>query len=289
MIRESDYRPASGGLMVLLVFAMLVLAVAVLIGGIATRTGGLVVVGAFGIVLTLFLTNGFLIVQPNRAAVLVFFGKYSGSVKKNGFFWVNPFIVKQKVSLRARNLNGDKLKVNDRAGNPIEIAAVVVWQVSNTAQALFDVDDYIEYVKTQSESAVRHLATSYPYDTGESSTEASLRGNIEEVSSQLERELTDRLGRAGVEVIEARLSHLAYAPEIAGAMLQRQQADAIIAARAKIVDGAVGMVEDALKHLGERGIVELDDERKAHMVMNLLVVLCGHSDAQPVLNAGSMY
>jgi len=289
MSQESAYRPASGGLMVLLVIAMLLLAIAVLIGGIVARTGGMVILGALGVVLTLFLTNGFLIVQPNQAAVLVFFGKYSGSVKKNGFFWVNPFIVKHKVSLRARNLNGDKLKVNDRAGNPIEIAAVVVWQVSNTAQAQFDVDDYIEYVKTQSESAVRHLATSYPYDTGESSGEASLRGNIEEVSEQLEQELADRLGRAGVEVVEARLSHLAYAPEIAGAMLQRQQADAIIAARAKIVDGAVGMVEDALKHLGERGIVELDDERKAHMVMNLLVVLCGHSDAQPVLNAGSMY
>jgi regulator of protease activity HflC (stomatin/prohibitin superfamily) len=289
MSQESVYRPASGGLMVLLVFALFLLAVAVLIGGIATRTGGLVVLGALGIVLTLFLTNGFLIVQPNQAAVLVFFGKYSGSVKNNGFFWVNPLIAKHKISLRARNLNGDKLKVNDRAGNPIEIAAVVVWQVANTAQAQFDVDDYVEYVKTQSESAVRHLATSYPYDTSGDTEEPSLRGDIDTVSVQLERELAERLGRAGVEVMEARLSHLAYAPEIAGAMLQRQQADAIIAARAKIVDGAVGMVEDALKHLGDRGIVELDDERKAHMVMNLLVVLCGHQDAQPVLNTGSMY
>jgi regulator of protease activity HflC (stomatin/prohibitin superfamily) len=221
--------------------------------------------------------------------VLVFFGKYTGSVKKNGFYWVNPFTVRRRISLRARNLNGDKLKVNDRAGNPIEIAAVVVWEVRNTAEALFDVDDYAGYVTTQSESAVRHLATSYRYDTGDASDEPSLRGDIDTVSEQLEHELAERLGRAGVKVIEARLSHLAYAPEIAGAMLQRQQADAIIAARAKIVDGAVGMVEDALRHLSERGVVDLDDERKANMVSNLLVVLCGHQDAQPVLNAGSLY
>jgi regulator of protease activity HflC (stomatin/prohibitin superfamily) len=245
--------------------------------------------GAVGIVLGILLSLGFFIVQPNQAAVLVFFGAYAGSVKSNGFFWVNPFTVKKKISLRARNLNGQKLKVNDRAGNPIEIAAVVVWQVENTAQATFDVDDYEGYVTTQSESAVRHLATSYRYDTPDDSTEPSLRGAIDVVSAQLERELADRLARAGVKVVEARLSHLAYAPEIAGAMLQRQQADAIIAARAKIVEGAVSMVEDALRRLGERHVVELDDERKAHMVSNLLVVLCGHADTQPVVNAGTLY
>ncbi|MCA9752734.1 MAG: SPFH domain-containing protein [Gemmatimonadetes bacterium] len=289
MTRETVSKPASGGLMVVLLFALLALSVALVIGGGSSGSPPIIVAGVLGILLTVLLVNGFLVVQPNQAAALIFFGKYVGSVKTNGFFWVNPFMVKKKVSLRARNLNGERLKVNDRAGNPIEIAAVVVWQVQNTAQCLFDVDDYVEYVKTQSESAVRHLATSYPYDSADAEGEHSLRGDIEVVSGQLERELAERLSRAGVDVLEARLSHLAYAPEIAGAMLQRQQADAIIAARAKIVDGAVGMVEDALNHLGQRQIVELDDERKAQMVMNLLVVLCGHADAQPVLNAGSMY
>jgi regulator of protease activity HflC (stomatin/prohibitin superfamily) len=263
---------------------------ALLIGG-ANRDMPLeILAGVLVLMLAAVLAIGFFIVQPNQATVLIFFGRYVGSVKQNGFYWVNPFTLKRRISLRARNMNGEKLKVNDRAGNPIEIAAVVVWEVRNTFEAMFDVEDYEGYVKIQSESAVRHLATSYPYDnSGENENEPSLRGDIDNVSAQLERELGERLGRAGVKVIEARLSHLAYAPEIAGAMLQRQQADAIIAARAKIVDGAVGMVEDALRHLSERNVVELDGERRAAMVSNLLVVLCGHQDAQPVINAGSLY
>jgi regulator of protease activity HflC (stomatin/prohibitin superfamily) len=275
-------------MMLILILALFALSLFMLIGGAADGALGPILLGVAGIVISVVLSIGFFIVNPNEAAVLVFFGRYTGSVKRNGFFWVNPFTVKTKISLRARNLNGEKLKVNDQAGNPIEIAAVVVWEVESTAQARFDVDDYEEYVQTQSESAVRHLATSYPYDSREDG-EPSLRGDIEGVSEQLEKELGDRLGRAGVRVIEARLSHLAYAPEIAGAMLQRQQADAIIAARAKIVEGAVGMVEHALEDLSRHEVVQLDEERKATMVSNLLVVLCSHQEAQPVVNAGSLF
>jgi regulator of protease activity HflC (stomatin/prohibitin superfamily) len=287
MTPETVRKPAAGGLMLLLVVVLFVFSIVTLITGAVAGIAPTVIAGVVLLLLSILLTAGFFIVHPNQAAVLIFFGRYVGSVKTNGFWWVNPFTVRRKISLRARNLNGDRLKVNDKAGNPIEIAAVVVWEVSNTAEAMFDVDNYEEYVKTQSESAVRHLATSYPYDSDE--RELSLRGNIETVSEKLEGELAQRLGRAGVHVIEARLSHLAYAPEIAGAMLRRQQADAIIAARFKIVEGAVSMVENALQALGERKIVELDDERKAAMVSNLLVVLCGQEDAQPVVNAGSLY
>lgn len=288
-MKEVIRKPAPGGLMVVLELVLLGCALALIISGASARMGAPVVAGVITLLLVMFLAVGFFIVAPNQAAVLIFFGKYVGSVKTNGFYWVNPFTLKKMISLRARNLNGDKLKVNDRAGNPIEIAAVLVWEVRNTAEAMFDVDDYEGYVQTQSESALRHLATSYPYDVADGVEEPSLRGDIDTVSAQLERELMDRLSRAGVHVIEARLSHLAYAPEIAGAMLQRQQADAIIAARAKIVEGAVGMVEDALRHLNERGVIDLDPERKANMVSNLLVVLCGQHDAQPILNAGSLY
>ena len=288
MTREQVRQPAAGGMMLVLLIALFILSFFFLVGGIGREAAAPILLGVFGILLTAVLSIGFLVVPPNHAAVLVFFGRYTGSVKKNGFWWVNPFTLKRRISLRARNLNGQKLKVNDQAGNPIEIAAVVVWEVANTAQAEFDVDDYEEYVETQSESAVRHLATSYPYDSRDES-EPSLRGDIDRVSEQLEKELTDRLGRAGVRVVEARLSHLAYAPEIAGAMLQRQQADAIIAARAKIVEGAVGMVTQALTDLSRQNVVHLDDERKAAMVSNLLVVLCGHQDAQPIVNAGSLY
>jgi regulator of protease activity HflC (stomatin/prohibitin superfamily) len=226
-------------------------------------------------------------VLPNQATVLLFFGKYTGSVKRNGFWWVNPFTVRKKISLRARNLNGDRLKVNDKSGNPIEIAAVVVWEIANTAEAMFDVDDYEGYVTTQSESAVRHLATKYPYDSEDDTL--SLRGDIDTVSGKLEEELAERLGRAGVRVVEARLSHLAYAQEIAAAMLQRQQAGAIIAARKLIVEGAVGMVEDAIEKLNAHDVVELDAERKATLTGNLLVVLCGQQNVQPVLNTGGLY
>jgi regulator of protease activity HflC (stomatin/prohibitin superfamily) len=263
------------------------IALFLVIGGARTDHAPTAFAGVFVLLFGVFLAAGLFVVQPNQAAVLVFFGKYVGSVKTNGFWWVNPFTVRKKISLRARNLNGDRLKVNDKAGNPIEIAAVVVWEVNNTAEAMFDVDDYEGYVTTQSESAVRHLATKYPYDSEDDTL--SLRGDIDTVSGKLEEELAERLGRAGVRVVEARLSHLAYAQEIAGAMLRRQQADAIIAARFKIVEGAVGMVENALDALGSRGIVELDDERRAAMVSNLMVVLCGQEEAHPIINAGSLY
>lgn len=242
----------------------------------------------FAIVIWSILLGGFFTLQPNQSAVLLLFGAYEGTTRRTGFHWANPLIRKQKLSLRAHNLNGERLKVNDKRGNPIEIAAVVVWRVVNTAQASFDVEDYIEYVTVQSESAVRHLATKYAYDTFEDD-ERSLRGDIDEVSKDLQDELSERLGKAGVEVDEARLSHLAYAQEIAGAMLQRQQADAIVAARQRIVEGAVGMVEMALENLERHQTVDLDEERKASMISNLLVVLCGDKAAHPVVNAGSLY
>ena len=247
-----------------------------------------IVLWSLGLVVAIVLTVGFFTLQPNMAAVLLLFGEYKGTVQLPGFRWANPFYTKIKLSLRARNLNGEKLKVNDKRGNPIEIAAVVVWHVHDTAQAAFDVDDYQDYVSVQSESAVRHLASTYPYDTT-TEKELSLRGSMDEVSHDLQAELQERLEKAGVVVEEARLSHLAYAPEIAGAMLQRQQAEAIVAARKKIVEGAVGMVEMALQRLEQQHTVELDDERKAAMVSNLLVVLCGDKAAQPVVNAGSLY
>ena len=234
---------------------------------------------------------GLFIVNPNDARVLVLFGTYTGTVKVNGFCWANPFLVKKRITLRARNLNGQKLKVNDKAGNPIEIAAVVVWQVEDTYKASFDVDDYEQYVVVQSEAAVRHLAGAYPYDTFEDHDDEvlTLRAGTEHINGQLERELTDRFARAGIKVIEARISHLAYAPEIAEAMLRRQQASAVVAARYQIVNGAVSMVELALEKLSERKVVVLDEERKAAMVSNLLVVLCSESAASPVINAGTLY
>ncbi len=231
---------------------------------------------------------GFYTLQPNESAVLVLFGRYVGTDKTSGFRWANPFYKKIKVSLRACNLNMDVIKVNDLRGNPIEIAAVVVWRVANTAEAIFDVDSYEHYVSVQSESALRHLAMAYPYDDY-GDEPLSLRGSTDEVSNALQGEIQNRVNKAGVEVIEAKLSHLAYAQEIAAVMLQRQQAEAIVAARARIVEGAVGMVEMALKKLEETKTVELDEERKAAMVSNLLVVLCGRADAHPVINTGTLY
>lgn len=232
---------------------------------------------------------GFFTLQPNEGAALILFGQYKGTVKKSGWHFANPFFVKRKISLRARNLNGEKLKVNDEMGNPIEIAAVVVWRVENTAEALFEVDNYSDYVRVQSESALRHLAGMYPYDASDDAGQLSLRGSADEVSENLRKELQTRLGKAGVVVEEARLSHLAYSPEIAAAMLQRQQAAAIIAARQKIVEGAVGMVHMALSKLSDDGIVTLDEEKKAAMVSNLLVVLCGERSTQPIVNTGSSH
>lgn len=231
---------------------------------------------------------GFFTLQPNQAAVLILFGAYSGTVKSSGFHWANPFLTKKKVSLRTRNFNTDKLKVNDARGNPVEIGVVVAWRVESTAQAVFDVDDYEHYVAVQSEAAVRNLANSYPYDSAHDH-EISLRGSATEISQTLQRELGERLVRAGVIIEEARLSHLAYAPEIAGAMLRRQQAEAVVAARARIVEGACGMVEMALTRLADHKTIVLDEERKAAMVTNLLVVLCGEQGAQPVVNAGTLY
>jgi regulator of protease activity HflC (stomatin/prohibitin superfamily) len=231
---------------------------------------------------------GHFTLQPNAACVLVLFGHYRGTVRESGFFWTNPFMSKLKISLRARNMETQKLKVNDKRGNPIEIAAVVVWHVHDTAQASFDVDNYAEYIKIQNETAVRHLANSYAYDYGEEG-EITLRSGVDEVSAALCRELQDRVGKAGVVIDEARLTHLAYAPEIAQAMLRRQQAEAIIAARQKIVHGAVSMVEMALDDLAAKHVVELDNERKAAMVSNLLVVLCGEAEVTPVVNTGTLY
>jgi regulator of protease activity HflC (stomatin/prohibitin superfamily) len=231
--------------------------------------------------------TGLFTVQPNQAVVLVLFGTYVGTVRDAGWWWTNPFNLKRMISLRVRSLNGHTIKVNDKAGNPVEIAAVVVWRVRDTSQASFDVEDYEAFVAVQSETAVRHLASQYPYDA-EDHEGLSLRGSTDKVSETLRDELQERLRQAGVDVIEARLSHLAYAPEIAGAMLQRQQAAAIIAARQRIVDGAVGMVEMALLRLKTNNVIELDDDRRAAMVSNLLVVLCGERAATPVLNAGTL-
>lgn len=233
---------------------------------------------------------GYIVVQPNQARVLVFFGRYIGSVTEDGWWWVNPFTANSRavISLRIRNFDTAKIKVNDHSGNPVEIAAVVAWKVVDPARATFDVENYGQFVAFQSETAVRHVASQYPYDNYEEGG-LSLTGNVDEVCSTLKEELQERLAHAGVTVVETRLSHLSYAPEIAGAMLRRQQASAIVAARSRIVEGAVGMVDMALQQIAERGIVDLDDERKAAMVSNLLVVLTGEQGAQPVLNAGSLY
>jgi len=232
-------------------------------------------------------SSGFFMVHPNQARVLTLFGTYVGSARKTGLRWANPFYAKKAVSLRVRNFDCDPLKVNDSSGNPIEIAAVVVWKVVDSAEAVFEVDDYISFVEIQSEAALRNLATSYPYEAHDG--EVALRSDPQQIAGELKTEVQDRLEKAGVEVIEARISHLAYAPEIASAMLKRQQAQAIVAARRQIVDGAVGMVKMALDELKEQDVIELDDERKAAMVSNLLVVLCGEENAQPVLNTGSIY
>lgn len=231
--------------------------------------------------------GGFFIIEPNGSKVLLLFGKYAGTVKNSGFHWTNPFYTKRNISLRAQTLNGQRLKVNDNVGNPVEIAAIVVWQVMDTYKASFDVEYYIDFVNLQSETAIRHLASSYPYDAEEG--QISLMRNTDEISKHLMVELEERLALAGVRVIEARLSHLAYAQEIAGVMLRKQQAAAVIAARQRIVDGAVSMVQMALDHLERDNIVELDSERKAAMVSNLLVVLCSETNVQPVLNSGTLY
>ena len=247
--------------------------------------------GVVPLVLGVLTFAGLYMLQPNEAALLLLFGEYSGTDRSDGLRWANPFLRKKKISLRAHNLISDKLKVNDKRGNPIEIAAAVVWRVRDTAQASFDVEDYEKYVRVQAEAAIRHLASSYAYDEGEDITHAepTLRAGQDRVGASLARELTERFDQAGIVVEDGKLTHLAYAPEIAQVMLRRQQAEAIITARRKIVHGAVSMVEMALKALSEREIVHLDDERKAAMVSNLLVVLCSESEAQPVINTGTLY
>jgi hypothetical protein len=237
--------------------------------------------------LLLLTITGFFMVHPNQARVLTLFGTYVGSARKTGLRWANPFYAKKTVSLRVRNFDCDPLKVNDSSGNPIEIAAVVVWKVVDSAEAVFEVDDYISFVEIQSEAALRNLATTYPYEAHDG--EVALRSDPQHIAGELKTEVQDRLEKAGVEVIEARISHLAYAPEIASAMLKRQQAQAIVAARSQIVEGAVGMVKMAIDELKDQGVIELDDERKAAMVSNLLVVLCGEENARPVVNTGSLY
>ncbi|MBC7400733.1 MAG: SPFH domain-containing protein [Mucilaginibacter sp.] len=285
MNAEKILEPTSGfGAAGLIVLLAIIAIVAPNMG--ATGAGVTIICLVIGV----FILPGFVVVNPNESKVLTFFGKYVGTVKQDGFFWVNPFTVKKKVSLRAFNLNGQQLKVNDSVGNPIEIAAVIVWQIKNTASAVFAVENYLQYVNIQSEAAVRHLANSFPYDNIEDENAGiTLRGGADQVSILLEKELNERLDRAGIEVLEARISHLAYAPEIAHTMLQRQQASAIISARRLIVEGAVGMVEMALQRLSEKNIVDLDEERKAAMVSNLLVVLCGDRSVNPVVNTGTLY
>ena len=253
----------------------------------ATFATGLLLVALSTLVL-LFVSAGFYLLQPNQAAAILLFGDYRGTDRHAGLRWRWPWLTRTKISTRVHNITSDKLKVNDSRGNPIEIAANVVWRVTDTAQALFDVDNYLEFIEIQIESAVRAIAGKYPYDDFEHQ-ETTLRGDAEVVGADLDRELQDRVARAGITIDEARLMHLAYAQEIAQAMLRRQQAEAVIAARARLVEGAVGMVEMALANLSEKGVVELDDERRAAMVSNLMVVLCSERDTQPVVNAGSLY
>ncbi|MBE3095690.1 MAG: SPFH domain-containing protein [Planctomycetes bacterium] len=312
-MQEQERKVLSGWLMLPVVIAVWLAAIALIYSGIRYQRVWWIAGGALTVPLALLLSKGLFTLQPNEARVLVLFGKYVGTVRQDGFHWANPFAVnrgpwvtvrqpekqgaqlesqhKYRVSLRARNFETQAVKVNDQRGNPIEIGAVVVWRVEDTAKALFDVDEYENYVKVQSETAVRHLANSYPYDHSGDSPEGelTLRGNSNDISEALEKELHERLSRAGVVVQEARLTHLAYAPEIAGAMLRRQAAEAIIAARQKIVHGAVSMVQMALTELSEKHVVDLDEERKAAMVSNLLVVLCGEQAAEPVINTGTLY
>ncbi|MEJ2006445.1 MAG: SPFH domain-containing protein [Cyclobacteriaceae bacterium] len=255
--------------------------------------GGLVVTSNPGFLLLFLLVilviRGFFIVNPNGSKVLVLFGAYKGTVRENGFFWANPFYSRQRISLRARNFDSERVKVNDKIGNPIMINVILVWQVDDTYKAAFDVDHYEEFVRVQTDAAVRTLAGSYPYDNfDDEQAELTLRSGMDEVNEALEREITERLAIAGIRVMEARIGYLAYAPEIASAMLKRQQAVAIVAARKKIVEGAVGMVEDALNQLSEDGIIDFDEDKKASMVSNLMVVLCGDKEAMPVVNAGSL-
>ncbi len=288
MIREREKTTTSGLLMLVVLLLVLAAAIAGMVRAALIEDARGAIAFVVVIVLAGLASAGFFTVAPNEGRVLQLFGAYRGTAKEEGLRWANPFYTKRRISMRVRNFESARLKVNDTDGNPIEIAAIVVWRVVDTAEAVFQVDDYENYVKVQTESAVRNLATHYPYDA-HLEGQLSLRGSTDEVAKGLKAEIQDRLAKAGVEVIEARISHLAYAPEIAAAMLRRQQAGAIIAARQKIVEGAVGMVDMALDLLAKSGRVQLDEERKAAMVSNLLVVLCADREAQPVVNAGTIY
>jgi regulator of protease activity HflC (stomatin/prohibitin superfamily) len=283
MNKEKLTTPVSGYLMVFVVFVIIALG---LFGLVAIKVPWFALVLALGI----FCLPGFFFVNPNSSRVLVLFGKYVGTVKENGFYWVNPFYIKQAISLRARNFDSERVKVNDKVGNPIQIGVILVWRVENTYKSAFDVDNYENFVRIQSDAAVRKLAGMYPYDNFEDTqAEITLRSGLTEVNHTLEEELRNRLEIAGIEVIEARIGYLAYASEIASAMLRRQQATAIVAARQKIVEGAVGMVEMALEELAQKKIIELDDDKKASMVSNLMVVLCADKDVTPVVNTGTLH
>jgi regulator of protease activity HflC (stomatin/prohibitin superfamily) len=288
MIRERQRTAISGWVMLPILLVLAAVAFRFLFLALQAKTIVGVLVAMLLVVATVICFGGFFVVNPNEGRVLQLFGAYNGTVREPGLRWASPFYTKKHVSLRVRNFESGKLKVNDFDGNPIEIAAVVVWRVTDTAEAVFEVDNFENYVKVQTESAIRNLATRYPYDTHEDE-KVSLRGNTAAVAADLKHEIQDRLAKAGVEVIEARISHLAYAPEIAAVMLRRQQAAAIIAARTRIVEGAVGMVDMALERLSKSSHVQLDEERKAAMVSNLLVVLCSDREAQPVVNAGTLY
>ncbi len=284
MKEEKIVTPANGYIMLLVFFI-------ISIGSIATS----IITKNFGfatlLIISIFIAPGFIMVQPNNSRVLLLFGKYVGTIIKNGFYWTNPFYTKMKISLRASNFDSERLKVNDKLGNPVMISTILVWKVKNTYKAAFDVDNYENFVRVQTDAAVRKLASMYPYDNfaDEGHTEdITLRSSVNEVSEALEKELYERLSIAGIEVLEARIGYLAYAQEIANAMLKRQQATAIVSARHKIVEGAVSMVEMALEELGKKNIVDLDEERKAAMVSNLMVILCGDKDASPVLNTGTL-
>ncbi len=290
MKKEKTIKVGSGYLMIFIQLACIAMFIFSLRSLDAGGTKLLGLLAAICVISFILIMGGYLLIYPNQSAVLTLFGKYVGTVKDEGFKWVNPFYRKKKISLRARNLNGDKIKVNDQLGNPIIIAAVVVWKVLDTAKAAFEVDDYEDYVNVQSEAAVRQLAGKYPYDAfDDDEKDISLRDGGDVVNQDLENELSERLSMAGIEVIEARISHLAYSSEIAQAMLQRQQATAIVAARMKIVEGAVSMVESALEQLSAKEIIEMDDDKKASMVSNLMVVLCSDNSASPVINTGTLH
>ncbi|MCX8490171.1 MAG: SPFH domain-containing protein [Cyclobacteriaceae bacterium] len=281
MNNEKIYSPVSGYLMILICFGLLILGIA---GLIAARSPFFILFILTGIMIML----GFFFLNPNSSMVLVLFGDYRGTVKSSGFFWVNPLFSRKKISLRARNFDSEKIKVNDKVGNPIQIGVILVWQVKDTYKAAFEVDNYENFVRIQSDAAVRTLAGMYPYDNFDNDSEMTLRSGHTEVNHALEETLRNRLDIAGIYVIEARIGYLAYAPEIAGAMLRRQQATAVVATRFKIVEGAVSMVQMALEHLKEQNIIELDEEKKAAMVSNLMVVLCADKDVNPVINTGTL-